>query len=153
MLTRKPGKPLELPPSYRPLSIINTMVKLFERVIKGRLEAYLNSIPKGLSQRQYGFRKRRSTIDALEEVIAEVNRVGTGHLASRDLCVLVAIEVANAFNSVPWGEISETLQSKEILLYVVNILRDYLTTGLFHVMSQRVRSSAPCNRMYFMTVS
>lgn len=74
------------------------MAKLFERVIKDRIEAYLNLILEGLSQRQFGFHKGRSTIDVLEEVMPEVHRVGTGLLASRDLRVLVTIDVANAIN-------------------------------------------------------
>lgn len=126
MLIRKPGKPLDQPSSYRPLSLINTTAKLFERVIKGRLEVHLNSIPEGLSDRQYGFRKGRSTIDAIEDVRNVVQRVGTGPLAARDLCVLVAIDVANAFNSAPWHRIGGALLAKGVPSYLVNIIRDYL---------------------------
>lgn len=41
--------------------------------------------------------------------MAVVQRVGTGALASRDLCVLVAIDMANAFNTAPWARINNAL--------------------------------------------
>lgn len=49
VLIRKPGKPLNFPFSYRPLSLINTTAKLFERVIKSRSEEHIFSLPDGLS--------------------------------------------------------------------------------------------------------
>lgn len=127
MLIRKPGKPLQIPSSYRPLSLINTVAKLFERVIKKRLVAHLESLPGGLSCHQYGFRKGRSTLDALEAVDAVVQRVGSGSLASRDLCTLVAIDVANAFNSAPWSKIDAALGKKSVPGYLRNIIRAYLS--------------------------
>jgi len=126
VLIRKPGKPLSIPSSYRPLSLINTVAKLFERVIKRRLEAHLDAAPEGLSCHQYGFRKGRSTLDALEAVSGIVQRAGSGALAGRDLCALVAIDVANAFNTAPWRKIEEALCRKKVPGYLTNIVRSYL---------------------------
>lgn len=122
MLIRKPGEPLDLPSFYRPLSLINTTAKLFESVIKGRLEAYFRSI----SEHQNGFRKERSTIDAIQVTVI-VQRVGTGLLAARDLlCVLYAIDIANAFNSALWHKIEAALIEKGVPAYLVNVIRNYL---------------------------
>lgn len=126
MLIRKLGKPLDLPSSYRPLSLINTVAKLFERVVKGRLEALLNSIPIGLSGHQFGFHKGRLTVDAIQKVMSIVQRVGTGLLAARYLCVLVAIDVANALNTAPWHNIGIALIEKGVPGYMIKIIRDYL---------------------------
>lgn len=60
MLVRKPDKSLKQLPSYRPLSMVNTIGKMFERVLKRRLEAHLG--PEGLSENQNGFRRGKSTI-------------------------------------------------------------------------------------------
>lgn len=127
VLIRKPGKPQTLPSSYRPLSLINTMVKLFERVIKRRLEAHLDAVPEEISCHQYGFRKGRSTLDALEAVSGIVQRAGSCALAGRDLCVLVAIDIANAFNTAPWRKIEEALCRKSVPGYLMNIVRSYLS--------------------------
>ncbi|KAL4083820.1 hypothetical protein QTP88_029136 [Uroleucon formosanum] len=126
VLIRKPGKPLTLPSSYRPLSLINTVAKLFERVIKRRLEAHFDAVSEGLSCHQYGFRKGRSTLDASEAISGIVQRSGSGALAGRDLCALVAIDVAGAFNTALWRKIEETLCRKNVPGYLMNIDRSYL---------------------------
>ena len=60
----KPYKPLYLTTSYRPISLISSIMKLFERVIQQRLRSHLEHI--GLiSKHQSGFRKAKSTDDHL----------------------------------------------------------------------------------------
>lgn len=98
VLLRKVNKPLEQPSSYRPICHLNTVGKFFERVIKRRLELHL-SATKGLSDRQYGFCRGRSTIDAISKAMEKVDNASSGPLRRRELCVLVALDVANAFNS------------------------------------------------------
>ncbi|CAB0042209.1 unnamed protein product [Trichogramma brassicae] len=68
-LLPKPSKPPEEPSSCRPLCMLNTAGKIFERIICDRLEAITES-PGSLSDHQYGFRKGRSTTHAIENVIA-----------------------------------------------------------------------------------
>lgn len=58
VLLRKGTKPLDMPSSYRPISLLNTIGKLFERVIKGRLEDHLIG-ENELNDHQFGFRKGR----------------------------------------------------------------------------------------------
>ncbi|GBP09545.1 Probable RNA-directed DNA polymerase from transposon BS [Eumeta japonica] len=51
----KPGKPRDLPASYRPISLLSGLAKLFERVLKTRLSKHL--FGKGLIiDEQFGFR-------------------------------------------------------------------------------------------------
>jgi len=72
--------------------------KLFERVFKTRIEkrheenGYLND-------RQYRFRKGRSTVDTIKRVLSVVNAVGSVPLYTRKLCAVVALDVANAFTT------------------------------------------------------
>lgn len=61
----------------------------------------------GISKNQFGFRKGRSTIDAIETAMDVVNRAGTGPLYKRELCAMVCLDVANAFNSAAWAKIEE----------------------------------------------
>jgi len=74
---RKGNKPLDSPSSYRPICLLNTVGKLFERIIKQRLENHLGET-NGLSNRQYGFRKGRSTVDAVMKLMNLVNESSTG---------------------------------------------------------------------------
>ncbi|GBP89980.1 Probable RNA-directed DNA polymerase from transposon BS [Eumeta japonica] len=55
----KPGKPRDLPASYRPISLLSGLAKLFERVLKTRLSKHL--FGKGLIiDEQFGFRPAHS---------------------------------------------------------------------------------------------
>ena len=53
-----------------------------------------------LSLSQHGFRKGRSTIGAMKDVSEMVSRARQGNHRTKDTCVLVALDVRNAFNSV-----------------------------------------------------
>ena len=61
---RKPGKSGNEPGHYRPIALTSCLCKIFEKMVNARLQWFLES--KGcLSPFQYGFRKKRSTTDAL----------------------------------------------------------------------------------------
>ncbi|CAB0043541.1 unnamed protein product [Trichogramma brassicae] len=77
VLLPKPGKQLEEPSSYMPLCMLDTAGKILERLICDRLEAIAES-PGGLSDHQYGFRKGRTTINAIENVIATAREAIAG---------------------------------------------------------------------------
>lgn len=125
VLLRKGNKPLEEPSSYRPICLLNTAGKLLERVIKGRLERHLTETG-SLNERQFGFRKGRSTVDAMEMVMEQVTAAGSGPLRRRQLCALVAVDVANAFNSARWDRIEDALVRKGVPEYLLYIIRSYL---------------------------
>uniref|UniRef100_A0ABD2X125 Endonuclease/exonuclease/phosphatase domain-containing protein n=1 Tax=Trichogramma kaykai TaxID=54128 RepID=A0ABD2X125_9HYME len=69
VLMLKPGKPVAEPSSYRPLCMLDTAGKVLERIMVGRLEAHTEG-PAGLADSQFGFRKRRSTVDAIQTVLS-----------------------------------------------------------------------------------
>lgn len=50
-----------------------------------------------LAEHQYGFRKNKSTCDALSKVRTEVQRAVKGG----GVALAVSIDIANAFNSLP----------------------------------------------------
>ena len=68
VLLRKGNKPLGDASSYRPMCLLNTMGKLLEELILQRLQALLVG-ENGLSENQFGFRKGRSTVDAIQAVV------------------------------------------------------------------------------------
>jgi len=63
--------------------MVNTIGKMFERVLKRRLETHLGL--EGLSEYQYGFRKGKSTMDAIEKVLAIVNHINSVPWRRREL--------------------------------------------------------------------
>ncbi|CAB0039071.1 unnamed protein product [Trichogramma brassicae] len=113
LLIPKPGKPPDEPSSYRPLCMLDTMGKILEKIICDRLEAFTER-PGGLSERQYGFRKGRSTIDAIEDVISTARNAIAGRRwfrGTKKYCAVVTLDVRNAFNSARWDNIKGALQA------------------------------------------
>ena len=68
VLLRKDNKPLGVASSYRQICLLDTMEKLLEELILQRLQALLVG-ENGLSENQFGFRKGRSTVDAIQAVV------------------------------------------------------------------------------------
>lgn len=126
VLLRKGDKPLDNPSSYRPICLLNTVGKLFERIIKQRLEKHPEETD-GLSDKQYGFRKGRSTVDAIRKMMEIVDKSSTGPLYKRQLCAVIALDVKNAFNIAKWDRIEEALHAKKIPSYLIRIVQSYLS--------------------------
>jgi len=126
VLLRKGDKPLENANSYRPICLLNTVGKLFERLLKRRMEKHMEESG-DLNERQFGFRRGRSTLDAVNKVMDVVEAAGSGPLYSRQLCVVVALDVANAFNTAKWKKIEESLHDKRMPQYITAIIQSYLS--------------------------
>ena len=78
--------------------LLDTIGTLLEKLILQRLQALLVG-ENGLSENQFGFRKGRSTVDAIQAVvnIATNARKGTGK--RKGFCALISIVIRNAFNT------------------------------------------------------
>ena len=91
----KPDKPITLITSYRPISLISSIMKLFERVIEQRLRSHLEHVG-FINKHQSGFRKAKSTNDHLfrlsQSIMESFNR--------GEHVVAVFLEVEKAFDNV-----------------------------------------------------
>ncbi|GBP19986.1 Probable RNA-directed DNA polymerase from transposon BS [Eumeta japonica] len=91
----KPGKPRDLPASYRPISLLSGLGKLFEKILKTRLSDHL--LGKGLIiDEQFGFRPAHS---CPQQVLRLVEYVSEGFETERST-VAVFFDVAKAFDRV-----------------------------------------------------
>ncbi|GBP71686.1 Probable RNA-directed DNA polymerase from transposon BS [Eumeta japonica] len=89
----KPGKPRDLPASYRPISLLSGLSKLFEKILKTRLSDHL--LGKGLIiDEQFGFRPAHS---CPQQVLRLVEYVSEGFETERST-VAVFFDVAKAFD-------------------------------------------------------
>ena len=113
LLLPKPGSD-----KYRPICLLDIFGKTLEHLIVNRLSAAIS-----LSERQYGFRRGRSTIDAIKLVIDLCKR----HKRDKKAAVMVALDVKNAFNSAPWRDIVDSLTAKQVPVYLINIIKSYLS--------------------------
>lgn len=109
------------PLNYRPISIISNFAKIFEKIIKQRINDYLNKY-KILSERQYGFRENKSTADALSRLISLVNNSIDRKLPS--LCIFV--DLAKAFDTVDHSKLLNCLECIGIRGNPLKLLKSYL---------------------------
>ena len=100
MLIEKPRKNGDCmgAPTYRPICLFDAMGKVFEKILVGRLTQELENWA-ALSNRQYGFRRGMSAIDAMRHVVRAVKRVTEKASQHKGLCVLIALDIENAFNT------------------------------------------------------
>lgn len=94
----KPGKDKTQPSSYRPISLLTCLSKLFEKAFLKQLTPYLrrrNTIP----SHQFGFRKNHGTIEQVNRITNEI-RTAFEH---REYCSAIFLDVAQAFDRV-WLE-------------------------------------------------
>lgn len=91
----KPHKPPEKVTSYRPISLLPTLSKVFEKILLKRL------IPLAISAKiipdtQFGFRPNHSTIHQLHRVVDTISV----SLEKKHYCAAVFLDVAQAFDRV-----------------------------------------------------
>ncbi|GIY59857.1 probable RNA-directed DNA polymerase from transposon BS [Caerostris darwini] len=82
---------------YRPICLLPTWGKLFDRIIADRLTYYLE-INNFISLNQYGFRKGRSTITALQKIKNFIKNADS----EGNITCIISIDIKNAFNSIDW---------------------------------------------------
>lgn len=105
-----------------------------------------NNPDSGLSDYQFGFRPHRSTVDALFSVR---NFIETA-VYRGDVAIVVGLDISNAFNSIPWRIINDTLDARGssmtrwIPVYLRRIIRSYLSD---RVIDYRVRDGMCDSRL------
>ena len=127
VLIPKPGKPPGEPSSYRPICLLDTMGKILERIIYNRLLTCAEARG-ALSDLQYGFRKGRSTVDAIRRVVDIARDAIEGErwrFGTKEYCAVVTLDVRNAFNSANWGRITRALFNMATPPYLMEILNNY----------------------------
>lgn len=132
VLLPKDGKPLNDPSSYRPLCMIDTSGKLLESIICRRLEACIEAA-NGLSENQFGFRRARSTVDAIKVVVKTAAQAIEGRMwkgGTKEYCVVVTLDVKNAFNTANWEKIVSALTRLDVPRYLVAMIQDYFRNRL-----------------------
>lgn len=91
----KPGKPSDDHNSYRPISLSSCIGKLFEQIIKIRLD-YFTETNNLLPPIQFGFRKGKSTSESFVSFISDMKKC----LLSHSGAISVFLDVQGAYDNV-----------------------------------------------------
>lgn len=104
-------------PKVRPICLLPEIGKIFERILAERMYAWMEEHPESeLSPNQFGFRRQRSTVDAIVELREFIE------FAHKEdgVVIAVAVDIANAFNSLQWADIMLALETKNSTIYKKN---------------------------------
>lgn len=126
ILILKPGKPSNIATSYRPISLLPVIGKLFEKIILIRLRPIIAS-HKIIPDAQFGFRAHHSTI----QVHRLVEKISSS-FENKNYCPAVFLDVAQAFDRV-WhsGSLYKLKLFLPAPLYL--LIRSYLENRTFKV--------------------
>ena len=124
----KPGKNPLHPESYRPISLTSCVGKLFERMINSRLMWFLekNNL---LCSQQSGFRKNKSTMDALSQLIWHIEEA----FKEKKHTTVVFFDMEKAYDTVWRDEIINSLHRYGIRGNLLHLVRNFLTNREFCV--------------------
>ncbi len=135
IMISKPGKAVEEPNSYRPISLLPTIAKLFEKLYVTRLRDIIeekNIIP----NHQFGFRGKHATIEQVHRVYSTIQEA----MERKEHCPTVFLDVRQAFDRV-WMDglihkISEYIPEQHTQLLI-----SYLHNRQFMVQYSSAKSS------------
>ena len=131
----KPGKDPTQVKSYRPISLLSILSKMFESVLIKKIMPHIhtNSI---IPDHQFGFRKSHSPIEQVHRI---VHRIGKA-FENKEYCSALFIDISQAFDKV-WHDgllykICDLLPSN-----THKLLKSYLADRYFEVRSNGIFSS------------
>ena len=94
-LIPKLGKPMHETSSYRPISLLPTLSKLFEKLLTNRLLPLLEDL-KTLPDHQFGVRKQHATIEQIHRITHNISQT----LEKKKYCSTVFFDIQQAFDKV-----------------------------------------------------
>ena len=95
ILIPKPDKPLDLPSSYRPFSLLPSLSKILEKIILNRLNPILAS-HNIIHHTQFGFKNKHSSLHQVHRIIDIIAQT----LENKQYSTGVFLDVAQAFDRV-----------------------------------------------------
>lgn len=109
------------PSSYRPISIVPVFAKVFETVIYVQLNNYVESVGI-LNDAQFGFRKQKSTVDAIDGLVKNIHKV------FEDKCYAQATfcDLSKAFDCVDHNSLLQKLKFYGVGDIGMKLLTSYL---------------------------
>lgn len=127
IMIAKPGKPPQETNSYRPISLLPLLSKIFERLLLNRIN---ETLPKDelLPKHQFGFRERHSTIQQCHRIVNHIR----ASLEEKKMCASVFLDIQQAFDKV-WHQGLLYKLKRNLPDQIYLILRSYISNRCFQV--------------------
>jgi hypothetical protein len=95
--------------SFRPITLLPLLGKVLERIMVDKITDSIEN-GCGFNTAQYGFRKGKSTLEALLDLSKHVNGIASRKRAS----MLLSLDITAAFDSASWPDIVESMRKMKI---------------------------------------
>ncbi len=132
----KPTKDPKNSSSYRPISLLSSVGKIFERVINTKLSEFLEE-NSTISPKQFGFRPEYSTVHQ----IRRINNIIASNKARRISTGMVLIDMEKAFDSIWHDGVIFKLNQIGTPTYLVKLIASFLKERSFVVSVNGKQSS------------
>ena len=121
--------------NYRPISILPSFSKVFEKVIFNRLSEYVFS-KKILNTCQYGFRKNHSTYMSVLDMYEKISSA----IDNNEYAVGIFIDLAKAFDTIDHSILISKMQHYGIRGVAISWIRSYLSNRKQYVLLNETSS-------------
>lgn len=132
----KPGKPTDLPINYRPISLLSSLNKLIEKVIKNRLDQHIEE-HNILRNEQFGFRNYHSTIAQLARICDNA----TDAFNLNKYTGLALFDIEKAFDTMWQNGLIYKLIEYKFPKYLIKLIHFYLLNRTFSVHINDIHST------------
>lgn len=124
----KPGKEAKSPKSYRPISMLNCLDKVLEKIVLNRLNTFTedNNI---LQKEQFGFRKDHSTVHQVKRIVNFISN----NKSSRKSTGIVFLDIEKAFDSIWHNGLIYKLHLFGYPIYIQKLIQSFLYERSFVV--------------------
>lgn len=130
----KPGKNINEPGNYRPIALLSSISKVYEKIILEELRRHLTD---KIRPEQSGFRANHSTTQQLVSLVDKLSN----KLNNREHIATLFLDVEKAFDRV-WHEgLIYKMQQMDIPLHLIKLIESFLTGRTFSVRSDDMLSS------------
>lgn len=124
----KPNKPTNLVTSYRPISLLSSLSKIYEKVLKIKITKIIDQ-KSIIPHTQFGFQPFHSTVHQIKRIYNHIKNGFENKLST----VMVTLDIEKAFDSV-WhrGLIYKMIQFN-FPLYIIRTVKSFLDNRFFCV--------------------
>lgn len=98
IMVPKPGKDPTVVSSYRPISLLSILSKLFEKMLMAKIQTIAEHY-RIVPEHQFGFRKKHGTTEQVHRLVSHIWKT----FEEKQYCSAVFLDVAQAFDKV-WHE-------------------------------------------------
>jgi hypothetical protein len=131
----KPSKKPDNVASYRPISLLPIISKVFEKLLLLKIQPIIEDL-KLIPDHQFGFRQRHSTIHQVHRLVDTIHK----SFEAGNYCAAVFLDVAQAFDKV-WHDGLLYKLKKMLPINYYTILKSYLTSRHFYVKQGQATST------------